>query len=343
MQAIVNVVFSLGRAMQRREFITLFGSTAVGWPIAARAQQPEHIRRVGVLMSRLATDPEGQARIAALQKSLQQLGWSEGRDIRIDTRWSPDDVELTRQYAAELVALSPDVILASGSLSVAELQRITRTVPIVFAAVADPVGGGFVESLSRPGGNTTGFMLAEYSFSGKWVELLKQVAPQVTHMGVMRATHVPSGSPEFAAIQSAAQSLGVEVNPISVRDADDIERAIVGVARPANGGLIVTPTASTSVHRDLIITLAARHKLPAVYAYRSDVVAGGLISYGPDVTAQFGEVASYINRILKDERPADLPVQVPTKYLRVVNLKTAKELGLAVPQSLIAAADEVIE
>jgi putative tryptophan/tyrosine transport system substrate-binding protein len=278
-----------------------------------------------------------------LQKGLQQLGWSEGRDIRIDFRWTPDDIELTRQYAAELVALSPDVILASGSLSVAELQRISRTVPVVFAAVADPVGGGFVESLSRPSGNTTGFMLAEYSFSGKWVELLKQVAPQVTHVGVMRATHVPSGSPEFAATQAAAQSLGVEVNTISVRDAGDIERAIVGVARSANGGLVVTPTASTSVHRDLIIALAARHKLPAVYAYRSDVVAGGLISYGPDVTAQFGEVASYIDRILKGERPADLPVQVPTKYLRVVDLKTAKALGLAVPQSLIAAADEEIE
>ena len=327
--------------MRRREFITLIGG-AVAWPSVARTQQSE-LRRIGVLMSRAASDPEGQARIVALQKDLQQLGWSEDRNIRIDVRWSPDDIELTRQYAAQLVALSPDVILASGSLSVAELQRITRTVPIVFAAVADPVGGGFVDSLSRPGGNTTGFMLAEYSFSGKWVELLKQVAPLVTHAGVVRATHVPSGSPEFAAIQAAAQSLGVEVKPISVRDADDIERAIVGVARSAGGGLIVTPTASVSVHRDLIIMLAARHKLPAVYAYRSDVVAGGLISYGPDVTAQFGEAASYIDRILKAERPADLPVQVPTKYLRVVNLRTAKALGLAIPLSLITAADEVID
>jgi putative tryptophan/tyrosine transport system substrate-binding protein len=328
--------------MRRRKFITLLGGAAA-WPVAARAQQAERVRHIGVLMSRAATDPEGQARIIALQKGLQQLGWSEDRNIRIDVRWSPDDIELTRQYAAQLVALPPDVILASGSLSVAELQRITPTVPIVFAAVADPVGGGFVDSLSRPGGNTTGFMLAEYSFSGKWVELLKQVAPLVTHVGVVRATHVPSGSPEFAAIQAAAQSLGVEVNPISVRDAGDIERTIADVARSAGGGLIVTPTASVSVHRDLIITLAARHRLPAVYAYRSDVVAGGLISYGPDVTAQFGEAASYIDRILKGERPADLPVQVPTKYLRVINLRTAKALGLAVPLSLITAADEVID
>jgi putative tryptophan/tyrosine transport system substrate-binding protein len=270
------------------------------------------------------------------------VGLSEGRDVQIDIRWSPDDAALTRQYAADLVALSPDVILASGSLSLAELQRATRTVPIVFAVVADPVGGGFVESLSRPGGNTTGFMLAEYSFSGKWVELLKQVAPHITHVGVVRAIHVPSGSPEFATIQVAAQALAVEVNPISVSEAGDIERAVAGVARSANGGLIVTPTASASVHRDLIIMLAARHKLPAIYGYRSDVLAGGLISYGADATDQFRQAATYIDRILKGERPADLPVQVPTKYQLVVNLKTAKALGLAT-QSLITAADEVIE
>jgi putative ABC transport system substrate-binding protein len=301
------------------------------------------MRRIGMLMSRAAADPEGQARLAAFEKGLKKLGWSEDRDVRIDTRWSPDDVERTRQYAAELVALSPDVILASGSLSVAELQRVTRTVPIVFAAVGDPVGAGFVDTLSRPGGNTTGFMLAEYSFSGKWVDLLKQVAPQVTHVGVVRAAHVPSGSPEFATIQAASQSLGIEVSPIGLRDANDIERTIAAVARSANGGLIVTPTASPSVHRDLIIMLAARYKLPAVYTYRSDVVAGGLISYGPDVPDQFREAASYIDRILKGERPADLPVQVPTKYLLIVNLKTAKALGLAFPQSLITTADEVIE
>jgi putative ABC transport system substrate-binding protein len=324
--------------MRRREFITLLGA-AVTWPLLALAQQPGRTRLIGVLMSRVATDPEGQARIVALQKGLQQLGWSEDRNIRIDVRWSPDDTELTHQYAAQLVGLSPDVILASGSLSVAELQRITHTVPIVFAAVADPVGGGFVDSLSRPGGNTTGFMVAEYSFSGKWVELLKQVAPQITHVGVVRAAHVPTGSPEFAAIQAASQSLGIEVNPIGVRDAGEIERAVAGIAKSDNGGLIVTPTTSASVHRDLVISLAARYKLPAIYGYRSDVVAGGLLSYGPDVTDQFREVASYIDRILKGEKPTDLPIQAPTKYLLDINLKTAKALRLAIPQSLITAAD----
>ena len=329
--------------MRRRDFIKVVAGSAITWPLAVRAQQTERMRRIGVLMSRVATDPEGQARLAALRKGLQQVGLSEGRDVQIDIRWSPDDPTLTRQYTADLVALSPDVILASGSLGVAELQRATRTVPIVFASVGDPVGAGFVDTLSRPGGNTTGFMLAEYSFSGKWVELLKQVAPQVSHVGVVRATHVPSGSPEFATIQAASQSLGIEVRPIGLRDAGDIERAIAGIARSANGGLIVTPTASPSIHRDLIIMLAARHKLPAVYSFRSDVVAGGLISYGPDVTDQFREAASYIDRILKGERPADLPVQVPTKYLLIVNLKTARALGLAFPQSLITTADEVIE
>jgi putative ABC transport system substrate-binding protein len=329
--------------MRRRAFTALLGGAALGWSLAAHAQQGERMRRVGVLMSRVASDPEGQARLAAFQKGLQQLGWSDGRDIRIDTRWSPDDPERTRQYAAELVALAPDVILASGSLSVAELQRLTRTVPIVFAAMGDPVGGGFVDTLSRPGGNTTGFMLTEYSFSGKWLELLKQIAPQVTHAGVLRATHVPSGPAEFAAIQAVAHSLGVDVSPISVGDAGDIERAVAAVARSANGGLIVTPTASPSVHRDLIIALAAQHKLPAVYGYRSDALAGGLISYGADVTDQFRQAASYVDRILKGEKPADLPVQAPTKYLLVINLKTAKPLGLTIPQPLITAADEVIE
>ena len=327
--------------MRRREFILLIGSAATAWPLAARAQQPERVRRIGVLMSRAASDPDGQARLAALQKGLQQVGLSRGRDVQIDVRWSPDDAVLTREYASELVALSPDVILASGSLSVAELQRATRTVPIVFAVVADPVGAGFVDSLSRPGGNTTGFMLAEYSFSGKWVELLKQVTPQITHLGVVRNTHVPTGPAEFATIQAAAQTLGVEVNPIGLDG--DIERAVAGVARSANGGLIVTPTASAAGRRDLIVTLAERHKLQPMYGYRSDVVAGGLISYGADGTDQFRQAASYIDRILKGERPANLPVQLPTKYQLVLNLKTAKALGLAIPQSLITAADEVIE
>jgi putative ABC transport system substrate-binding protein len=252
------------QSMRRRDFITFFGGTIAAWPLAACAQQPERIRRIGVLMSRSAADPEGQARLVAVQRGLQQLGWSEDRNIHIDVRSSPDDAELTRQYATQLVELSPDVILASGSLSVAELQRITRTVPIVFTVVADPVGGGFVDSLSRPGGNTTGFMLAEYSFSGKWVGLLKQVAPRTTHVGVVRSIRVPSGSPEFATIQAAAQTLGDEVKPISVRDASDIERDIAVVAGSAKLGLIVTPTASTSVHRDLIVMLAARNKLPAI-------------------------------------------------------------------------------
>lgn len=327
--------------MRRREFITLLVGVAAARPFAARAQQSNQMRRIGVLMSRAASDPDGQARLAALQKGLQQVGLRQGRDVQIDVRWSPDDAELTRQYASELAALSPDVILASGSLSVTELQRATHTVPIVFAVVADPVGAGFVDSLSRPGGNTTGFMLAEYSFSGKWVELLKQVAPRITHVGVVRNTHVPTGPAEFATIQAAAQALGVEVNPIGL--VGDIERAVAGVARSANGGLIVTPTASATGHRDLIVTLAARHKLPAIYGYRSDVVAGGLISYGADATDQFRQAATYIARILMGERPADLPVQVPTKYQLVLNLKTAKALGLAIPQSLITAADEVIE
>jgi putative ABC transport system substrate-binding protein len=327
--------------MRRREFIKVIAGSAAAWPLAARAQQSERIRRVGVLMSRAATDPEGRARLAALRKGLQQVGLSEGRDVQIDIRWSPDDPTLTRQYAADLVALSPDMILTSGSLGVAELQRATRTVPILFVVVADPVGAGFVDSLSRPGGNTTGFMLAEYSFSGKWVELLKQVAHQITHVGVVRNTHVPTGPAEFATIQAAAQALGVEVNPIGLDG--DIERAVAGVARSANGGLIVTPTASAAGRRDLIVTLAARHKLPAIYGYRSDVVAGGLISYGPDDTDQFRQAATYIDRILKGERPGDLPVQVPTKYQLVLNLKTAKALGLAIPQSLITAVDEVIE
>ena len=328
--------------MRRREFITLVSGAAVAWPVVARAQA-ERMRLIGVLMSRASTDPEGQARLAALQKGLRQMGLTEDKDIRIEVRWSPDDVELTRQYAAELVALSPDVILASGSLSVAELQRATRTVPIVFAVMGDPVGGGFVDTLARPGGNTTGFMLAEYSFSGKWLELLKQITPQLTHVGVVRSTLVPSGPPQFGVIQAVSQSLGVEVSAISIRDAGDIERAVAAVARTANGGLIVTPSASTSILRDNILMLAARHKLPAIYAYRSDVVAGGLISYGPDVTDQFREAASYIDRVLKGEKPADLPVQVPTKYQIVINLKTAKALGLTVPPTLLARADEVIE
>ncbi len=329
--------------MRRREFISLFGGAVGFWSRAARAQQPAQIRRIGVLMNRAADDPQGQARLAAFQQTLQELGWSDGRNARIDIRWGEDDVERERKYATELVALAPDVILASGSLSVAALQRITRSVPIVFTTVADPVGAGLVDSLPRPGGNTTGFMLFEYSLSGKWLELLKQVAPQVARAGILRIPNDASATAQFAVIQAVAQSLGVEVTPFLVRDSGEIERAVVTFARAANGGLILTPSASASVHRDLIIALAARHKLPAVYTYRFDVSGGGLISYGPDPVDQFRRAAGYVDRILKGEKPADLPVQAPTKYELVINLRTAKALGLTIPTTLLATADEVIE
>jgi putative ABC transport system substrate-binding protein len=329
--------------MRRRDFITLLSGAAAAWPLAARAQQPEQMRRIGVLMNAAADDPEDQAEVAAFQQVLQQLGWSDGRNVRFDIRWSENDVDLDRRYAAELVALMPDVVLASGTLSVAAFQHITRTLPMVFVRVSDPVGAGFVDSLARPGGNTTGFMLFEYSSSGKWLELLKQIAPTVTRAAILRDPANPAGIAQFGAIQAAAQSLGVEVSPISVRDAGEIERAVTAFARSANGGLIVTPSAGTSVHQDLIIALAARHRLPAVYAFRSNVTGGGLISYGVDHVDQFRRAATYVDRILKGEKPADLPVQAPTKYELIVNLKTAKALGLAIPPSVLARADEVIE
>jgi putative tryptophan/tyrosine transport system substrate-binding protein len=328
--------------MRRREFIVVLGA-AVAWPLAAHAQQPEQMRRIGVLMNAAADDPEDQAEVAAFQQVLQQLGWSDGRNVRFDIRWSENDVDLDRRYAAELVALMPDVVLASGTLSVAAFQHITRTLPMVFVRVSDPVGAGFVDSLARPGGNTTGFMLFEYSSSGKWLELLKQIAPTVTRAAILRDPANPAGIAQFGAIQAAAQSLGVEVSPVSVRDAGEIERAIAAFARSANGGLIVTPSAGTSVHQDLIIALAARHRLPAVYAFRSNVTGGGLISYGVDHVDQFRRAATYVDRILKGEKPADLPVQAPTKYELIVNLKTAKALGLAIPPSVLARTDEVIE
>ena len=328
--------------MRRRDLIKLAGA-GVAWPLAVRAQQAERMRRVGVLLNRAVDDPEGQARLAAFKQALEQFGWNDGRNIRIDVRWGEDDAERERKYAAELVELRPDVILASGSLGVTSLERVTQSLPIVFAGVGDPVGAGFVETLARPGGNTTGFMLFEYSLSGKWVELLKQVAPTVTRAAVLRRANVPSGSAEFAVIQAIAQSLGVEVSPISIRDTADVERAAKALSRSANNGLIVTPSASAWGHRDLIIALAAQYKLPAVYAYRENAAAGGLISYGPETIDQYRRAASYVDRILKGERPADLPVQAPTKYELVINLKTAKALGLTMPQSLLAGADEVIE
>jgi putative ABC transport system substrate-binding protein len=329
-------------AISRRELIGGLGS-AGAWPLVARAQQPEQMRRIGVLMNRAAGDSEGEARLVAFQQSLQQLGWSDGRNMRIDIRWGEDDVDRERKYAVELVALAPDVILAAGTVGVTALQHVTRTLPIVFVGVGDPVGAGIVDSLARPGGNTTGFMVYEYSLSGKWVELLKQIAPLLTRVAVFRDPASPAGIGQFSAIQAVAQSLGVEANPVTMRDAGEIERTVAAFARSANGGLIVTPNGWVSLHRDLIITLAARHKLPAVYPFRYMVTGGGLISYAPDWVDQYRPAAGYVDRILKGEKPADLPVQAPTKYELVINLKTAKTLGLDVPPMLLARADEVIE
>jgi len=329
--------------MRRRQFIRFVGAVVAAWPLAARAQQFEQIRRVGVLMNRAEDDPDGQARLTAFVQGLQQLGWVDGRNVRIDVRWGEDKIDRERKYAAELLALAPDIVMASGSPSVMALQHLSSTLPIVFAAVVDPVGAGFVDSLARPGGNATGFMIYEYSLGGKWLELLKQVAPNVARVAVLRDPNVPSGNVLFGAIQNAAQSLGIEVRPITVHDADAIERAIAAFARSGNGGLIVAPSGSASVHRDLIITLAARHKLPAIYPYRYLVAGGGLLSYAPDLADHFRRAAAYVDRILKGEKPAELPVQGPTKYELVINLRTAKSLGLSVPPTLLASADEVIE
>ena len=329
--------------MRRREFITLVGGAVTAWPLAARAQQADRVRRIGMLMSTAADDPDGQARIAAFLDGLQQLGWTDGRNVKIDYRWPAGDADKSRKYAAELVALAPDIILAFGSANMTSLLPATRTVPIVFVAVPDPVGAGYVDSLSRPGGNATGFMTFEYSMGGKWLEVLKEIAPGVTRVAVLRDPAITSGIGQWGAIQSAAPSLGVEVNPINVSDAGDIERAVTAFARSSNGGLIVTASGLTIAHRDLINTLAARHKLPAVYFERLFVAAGGLISYGSVVVDQSRRAASYVDRILKGEKPADLPVQAPTKFELVINLKTAKALGLTVPPSLLARADEVIE
>jgi putative ABC transport system substrate-binding protein len=329
--------------MNRRQFITLI-SGAAAWPIAARAQQRERVRRIGVLAGGGgADDPDAQARNAAFLQGLALLGWTVGRNVRIDARWGLANADHIRKYAAELVALEPDVILAGGTATVAPLLQVTRTVPIVFAGVADPVGAGFVNSLARPGGNATGFMQFEYSLSAKWLELLKQIAPDVTRTTVLRDPVITSGIGQFAVIQSVATSVGVEISPVNVRDATEIERGIATFARSGNGGLIVAASGSAAVHRDLIITLAARHKLPAIYPRRLFVTDGGLISYGADRADEFRRAASYVDRILKGEKPADLPVQAPTKYELVINLKTAKAIGLDVPASVLARADEVIE
>jgi putative tryptophan/tyrosine transport system substrate-binding protein len=328
--------------MRRREFISLIGGAAV-WPLAARAQQAARMRRIGVLMNLAADDPEAQARLTAFAQGLQQLGWTDGRNVRIDYRWAAGDADAFHRYAEELLALAPDVLLASGTPSVQALQKVTRTVPIVFALVADPIGAGFVESLARPGGNTTGFTPMEYGFAAKWLELLKEIAPGVTRAAVLRDSAIPTGIGQFAVIQSVSRSVGVEVSPLNLRDAGEIEPALTAFARPGNGGLIVTASPSSVVHRELTVALAARHKLPAVYWERFFVAAGGLISYGPDQIDQFRGAAGYVDRILKGEKPADLPVQAPTKYELVINLKTAKALGLDLPASVLSRADEVIE
>jgi putative ABC transport system substrate-binding protein len=328
--------------VKRRAFITLLGG-AVAWPLAARAQQTERMRRIGVLMALASDDPQGQARLVAFVQGLQELGWTAGRNVRIDTRWAAGDADRFRKYAAELIALAPDVILASGGTGVGALLQATRSVPVVFTQTNDPVGAGYVDSLARPGGNATGFTNMEYGVSGKYLELLKEITPRMTRTAVLRDPTIPQGIGQFSAIQAVAPSLGVEVRPIDVRDAPEIERAVTAFARSANGGLIVTGSALTAVHRDLIITLASQHKLPAVYWERFFVASGGLISYGPDSIDPHRRAAGYVDRILKGEKPADLPVQAPTKYELVINLKTAKALGLTVPPTVLARADEVIE
>jgi putative tryptophan/tyrosine transport system substrate-binding protein len=333
----------MSELMKRREFITLLGGAVAGWPLAARAQQGERMRRIGVLMNRAADIPEGQDRLAAFHQGLQELGWRIGHNVRIDTRWSADNADQSAKYAAELVALAPDIVLASGTLAVTALQHISRTLPIVFASVADPVGAGIVDSLAHPGGNATGFMNYEYNLAAKYLELLKEIAPRVTRVAIIRNAANPAGLATFGTLQNAARSLGVETSPVNVRDAREIERSVEAFARLPNGGLVVTQSASATIYRDLIITLAARHKLPAVYGLRYDVTGGGLISYGPDIVDQFRQAGGYIDRILKGEKPADLPVQAPTKYQLVLNLKTAKALGLDVPATLLARADEVVE
>jgi putative ABC transport system substrate-binding protein len=330
--------------VRRREFIVLVGGAAATWSPTAGAQQAERTRRIGVLMSDAADDPQARLRVAAFAQSLQELGWTDGRNARIDYRWGAGDADRIRRYAAELVALAPDVSLASGTPAVAALQVEARVrVPIVFVTVVDPVGAGFVESLARPGRNTTGFMLREFGVAAKWLELLKEIAPGVKRAAVLRDPAISAGGGQLGAIQAVAPSLGVELSPVDVRDAGEMERAITAFARGSNDGLIVTGSPSAEVHRELIITLVARHQLPAIYPNRSFVIAGGLLSYGPDVIDQYRRAAGYVDRILKGEKPADLPVQAPVKYELVINLKTAKALGLTVPPTLLARADEVIE
>jgi putative ABC transport system substrate-binding protein len=329
--------------IRRRSFFLTLGGAVAALPLAASAQQPDRPKRIGMLMNLAADDAESHARLAAFLQGLHQLGWIEGRNVRIYARWGAGDVDSFRRYAAELVALAPDVILAASTPSLGPLQSVTRTVPIVFVQVADPVGGGFVESLGRPGGNMTGFAVFDYSISGKWLELLKQVFPGVTRVVVLREPGTAYGSGQFGAIQTAALPFGVELSQLSVRDNGEIERGFNTFASGSNRGLIVTAGTFTAVHREVITTLAARHHLPAVYPFRYFITSGGLMSYGPDSIGPFRDAAGYVDRILKGEKPSDLPVQAPTKYELVINLKTAKALGLDIPATVLARADEVIE
>jgi putative ABC transport system substrate-binding protein len=330
-------------AVNRRSFITLLGGAAA-WPLAARAQHGERVRRIGVLLPTSgANNLQEQARIEAFRQTLESLGWTVGRNLEIDTRWAEGDPDRIRTHAAELAAAAPDVILASTNQAVAPLRRATRTVPIVFVLTIDPVGSGDVASLARPGGNATGFLLYEYSISGKWLELLKQIAPDIARVAVLRDPATSAGIGQFAAIQTVASPFGVELSPIDVRDGSEIERAIGAFARGPNGGLIVTASVAAAGHHKLIAALAARHRLPTVYAFRERIVDGGLISYGPNLMDQYRAGAGYVDRILKGEKPADLPVQAPTKYELVINLKTAKALGITLPPSLLVMADELIE
>jgi putative tryptophan/tyrosine transport system substrate-binding protein len=328
--------------MRRREFITLVGSTAVIWPLAARAQR-ESMKRIGILLPGTADDPVFQGRLAAFYQELALLGWSIGRNLRIEPRWATANAAEIRKLAEELAALAPDVILATGDSTIPPLLEATRTVPIVFPLAGDPVGAGFVDNLARPGGNATGFMLAEYGMSGKWLELLKEIAPNLTRVAVLRDPASPSQTAQFGAIRAVAPSVRIEVIPVNVRDAGEIERALGDFARSPNGGLIPASSALALRHRELIVALAARHKLPAIYWERFFVIGGGLISYGPDLIDNYRRAAGYVDRILKGEKPADLPVQAPTKFELVINLKTAKTLGLTVPSTLLANANEVIE
>jgi putative ABC transport system substrate-binding protein len=329
--------------MRRRDFVTLVGGVCAAWPLAARAQQGERMRRVGVLMNLPADDPEAQLYMAAFQQGLQDAGWSVGRNLRIDHRWGPLDREQYRQKAAELVALAPDVVLGAGGATAEAVHRASRSVPVVLAQSIDPVGAGVVASLARPGGNVTGFMQFEYSLGGKWLELLRELAPGLTRVGVLRDSANAAGIGQWAGIQTAAEPIGVELAPLAIGDAKEIERGIAAFERGGKGGLIVPLSSAATIHRHTIIANAARHRLPAIYTFRYFAAAGGLASYGPDLTGQYRRAAGYVDRILRGEKPSDLPVQRPTKYELALNLKTAKALGLEVPPQLIARADEVIE